>query len=1823
MAKKPLNNANDPAALAFSAVEDALKDSVFNLDEPNERPQPQSTQRSERVRAADKLAAQAGTVANDDRLQSSKILYGLQSKPSSRPTMIALVASVVWVIGTLLAAVLRYGNEIGGGHLGGFLASLDFFSLLAILVIPVFGFFAIATLIRRAQDLRLAATSITHAALRLAEPETTAAEKVASVGQAVRREVNALGDGLERALSRAGELEVMIHNEVTALERTYSENESRMRALIQELASQRESVITNTERVREAITESHTGLVFDLDMISQRIAGTIVESGGNLTKALEQAGNTLHGGFGEKTESFVSLIDGRTSDLIAALDESTSRLNLTLEDRSSTISNAFEDRTQELSSVIDGRMNSLTEAIDTRAVSLSDAIEKRTAALASVLSDGGANLLNSLRDRGHEVSGALDTIGSRMANDISGRAKDAEVLIGALSRQLDESVSIQINSMESRMQSAMLEVGGSFEETAERARQILSGAGTQTLSQFDTRMDEIASLIDSRLHALDGVVGDKGERLVAALDKHNASFAARANVLEMALDEKSGHFNDVVSQRTRELNETLAARTKQITDTIGNRSREISDSLEGHAQILSEALDGRTQLLGDTIESRTQELSNALDGRTQLLHETLGRRSQELASALDTRTTRLNDTLDQRAQELSIALDSRTEVLHNAIGQRTMELNSALDTRTELFSETLEQRVQELGSALDTRTDKLQHVIDQRAAELSIALDSRTDKFGETLAQRADELGSALDSRTETMQNAITQRVSEINIALDSRTEKFSQTLQQRAGELSTALEVRTERLGDTVDKRTQEMSISLDGRIDTLNEAIGKRAQELGAVLDGRTQQLAGAIGTRSSELSEALGIRTQQLAETLGSHTNAIAAAIGDRTADLARTIEEQGIAASGKIDVSVQNVTDAMDRGADTFSTLIAGKVAEINDNLGRGVESAIVRMASAESGVTSRIDGAAATVDDSARKAASIIETGINSARKTIIDTVDDRLGSLPEAITARADLTADRLASLNSAINSALVQSMAELEAGAERLEETISTRIVAATANISSEVTETANRMDVAVRHALDQFQVTANTLDDLISIKAINTAENIGERVTQLNAAVTDQTNAFAALVSEKSDQLHLALQGHGNVLREALGENAKEAEAIMSVSTSRILTDVTAALGKLNDSNILLQKVLDASTTNLANLETSVADQTAAYSATVREAIGSTEEAGKLVTEHVGALQTTIRTLVSEFGSMIGTLSVEARTLDQASEHLSTASTTSLAALEERRGAMDALALSFTARADDIDSRMQFFAQSIAETVNDTERRLIETRRAMEEALASTSGSVTDALEATTEKVTGAIAASTSAATDAMTNTSEAVSDAIANNSDKVSNAMTSSTDRMTEVLAKNSDTVADAIAQVTAKATQALNSTTGDLSNAVAKSAGSLTEALAATNEQVASRLGDMRLTADSEGQRATEMLRQTQQALVAEMHRALEDATKRFTDTAQAMRATAKEVGAELEATRSELARGVMELPEETRASAAAMRRVVAEQIEALSELNAIVRSQPATHDLNERRPQQRAVPPLPLVRDEPIVRQEPRPELRQEARPEPHPEPVAAPEAVRQEAPVREPARPELRRQEPLIRPEVRQPEPARAERSTRLPEPRNAPLGPKTEAETVTSVARPTLDQRASAIKPALPPEPAPQAPAERSDENGGWLRDVLRNASAKQAGAAQQQNHLSGLTEEIAKSMDQGALADAWMRYQGGESNVFSRRIYTLTGQGTYDEVRKRLQRDADFERTSQAFMSEFEQLLKRAAAGPRAAAETREHLLSDRGKVYTMLAHASGRLS
>jgi hypothetical protein len=129
---------------------------------------------------------------------------------------------------------------------------------------------------------RIIARSMTEAAMRLAEPETIARESIVSVGQAIRREVAAMGDGVERALARAAELEALVHNEVAALERAYNDNELRIRGLIEDLANQRDSLVGQAEQVRNAITGVHlVGAAHqrfgDRERLLRHVVGDVVE----------------------------------------------------------------------------------------------------------------------------------------------------------------------------------------------------------------------------------------------------------------------------------------------------------------------------------------------------------------------------------------------------------------------------------------------------------------------------------------------------------------------------------------------------------------------------------------------------------------------------------------------------------------------------------------------------------------------------------------------------------------------------------------------------------------------------------------------------------------------------------------------------------------------------------------------------------------------------------------------------------------------------------------------------------------------------------------------------------------------------------------------------------------------------------------------------------------------------------------------------------------------------------------------------------------------------------------------------------------------------------------------------------------------------------------------------------------------------------------------------------------------------------------------------------------------------------------------------------
>ena len=88
------------------------------------------------------------------------------------------------------------------------------------------------------------------------------------------------------------------------------------------------------------------------------------------------------------------------------------------------------------------------------------------------------------------------------------------------------------------------------------------------------------------------------------------------------------------------------------------------------------------------------------------------------------------------------------------------------------------------------------------------------------------------------------------------------------------------------------------------------------------------------------------------------------------------------------------------------------------------------------------------------------------------------------------------------------------------------------------------------------------------------------------------------------------------------------------------------------------------------------------------------------------------------------------------------------------------------------------------------------------------------------------------------------------------------------------------------------------------------------------------------------------------------------------------------------------------------------------------------------------------------------------------------------------------------------------------------------------------------------------------------------------------------------------------------WDRYRRGDKNVFTRRLYTLKCQQTFDEIRRKYQAEAEFRSAVDRYCEDFEKLLRDVGRNDRENVMTQTYLTSDTGKVYTMLAHASGRL-
>ncbi len=658
-------------------------------------------------KAADRrMAAPArdAIAANDDLPSIGGLIYALQQRPSRTAFYVAFGASVVWAFLCLGAALFLFNDRLSAlSSNADMLRDPAALTLGATLFVPMALFWFLALLIWRAQELRLMASAMTEVAVRLAEPDKMAAQSVASLGQTIRRQVAAMNDAISRALGRAGELEALVHNEVAALERSYSENELRIRGLIEELASERDALANNSERVSETLRGVGAQVTKDISDVGDQatktlasatstIANTLNARGGKITEAVNAAGTAVDNKLAERGAQITQQLTAQGDQVTKKLDAAGSNVSASLQEATSKVSNVIDVKSNQLMNSLTTVGNQLVKDIP----GLLDRLDGEQKRLSSIISGANQNftaLENALAQRTAQLDGTL-----------KGHTAELKKTLAERITALDATVQQQAKSIEGTLSKSTMTMSQVFAEgtdTVKKTTEHMARQSNQASSNLAAQADSLKGVSHKLLDQVFGLTQrfeTQGQAIMSAsqaLDSSNAQIdsilqrrhSEISNLLEtvstkaQSLDKMMRSYSGIiegsllqVEERAKQVTSSLAQETAQQSNmTISEIERLRSDARQHTEQAVAELTGG--------FQSITGEVANQLGTLTSRFGET----TREMRQTAHTTADEIEGTrqeLQRRMQDLPEATRHSQEAVRKAVSDQLKALGtlSAIST---------------------------------------------------------------------------------------------------------------------------------------------------------------------------------------------------------------------------------------------------------------------------------------------------------------------------------------------------------------------------------------------------------------------------------------------------------------------------------------------------------------------------------------------------------------------------------------------------------------------------------------------------------------------------------------------------------------------------------------------------------------------------------------------------------------------------------------------------------------------------------------------------------------------------------------------------------------------------------------------------------------------------------------------------------------------------------------------------------------------------------------------------------------------------------------
>jgi hypothetical protein len=689
----------DPTEAALSAIEDALNIGNEAPEVTPPAPAARDAERRDPPRRDQRANEPAGEVfaqrsrgtrerlprpaANDDRQSVGQILQALHKRPSSASVIAALLGSIAWIIGGAVIASTQYRTDTGTVmRLQEIAAQPSFLPMLAAIFLPPLLFFMTAMLVRRSQEMRHISRAMTEVTLRLAEPEGVSTDAIVSVGQAIRREVAALGDGIERAISRASELESMVRGEVATLERAYDENENRVRSLIGELHSERDAIVEHSAHLRDAIAHAHEAFSFDVQNIADRVSSALDNATGRITDNIMLRAEDARTQFAESGNQIIENLTEKSDDATRRLLESGRTVVDSLSDKSAEATQRLTEVGVQIAKAIADRNEKVSEALQQSTDDMHAKLAERAAGISQMIAQSGQTFENTI---GQQLQNLADNVALK-GNEIASRiAADS----GSLSQTMTESVQ-------------------TFDTT-------VKAHGGNLLNEMKTAITGLSEASRDNLSALD-------QRVAA----------------------KIGEVSEQIDQRIARIETTLDERAKSLNETLANRTLDFSKTITEGSRTATEAVDKSVTGMGEYFAARTAEMAATLSDRASKIDETLGNRALQLTETLDTRVNKFEELIVSRLETVTGSIEQkglasadllveRVNAVNEHIRGTAAQVEKHLSDLSDGISKNFVERVNNITGAHETLRSEVRDIIaelGQTHGLLQAAIDTASSTLG-------------------------------------------------------------------------------------------------------------------------------------------------------------------------------------------------------------------------------------------------------------------------------------------------------------------------------------------------------------------------------------------------------------------------------------------------------------------------------------------------------------------------------------------------------------------------------------------------------------------------------------------------------------------------------------------------------------------------------------------------------------------------------------------------------------------------------------------------------------------------------------------------------------------------------------------------------------------------------------------------------------------------------------------------------------------------------------------------------------------------------------